>query len=603
MIIGIDLGTTFSLCSYFSENGPKLIPNSQGKYLTPSIVHFKEDKTFTVGDCSDPSFLHHVSYFKEFMGTTHKFTLGKQEFSPVELSTFVLKQLKSDAETFLGVKVTEAVISVPAYFNDNQRIATKQAGQLAGLATTRIINEPSAAALAYRGDSEEATLLVFDFGGGTLDVSVVDCFENIIEILSISGDNHLGGKTVDDLIAHYFCEKTEISFEDLDKEEQKTLLLQSQQAKEALSKSKNLIFSFKGKDLLFTREILEDLILPLFKKMKQIMANAVRDSGKVPSEIDQVVLVGGSSHLVGLSAYISELMGKVPVSATKPQEVVALGMGFYAGIKSRNEAVEDIILTDVCPFTLGIGVVHGPHDHTPHVSPMIPRNTTLPAIRRELFSTVHDDQEKVQLTIVQGEAYYQKDNLLLEELSITVDPGTAGTQGIEVTFTYDLNGILQVDIVHLNSGRSKSRAIVSQGLHYSEFELHSAMEALNRFKLASSTPQEDPLLTLAREAYPSCDEFCQKQLSALMGYYEQALEMGTVEKRKASRRLQEFLDYLADDNAYVFDSDWDFAGGMAEEESDELEDFDDMGELEDLEDLDIFSDLDDLDELEDSDDE
>ncbi len=225
MIIGIDLGTTYSLCAYFDGKESYLIPNSKGACLTPSVVHFSLDGRVMVGACEDTEeFPKSFRFFKEFMGTDKFFSVGEQKLTAVDLSSFVLKQLKEDAEQFLSQEVTEAVISVPAYFNDKQRVATKMAGRLAGLGTTRIVNEPSAAALAYQFGYDEATLMVFDFGGGTFDVSMVDCFENIIEILSISGDNHLGGKNVDYILAKYFCGVTGGNFEELSQESQLQLL-------------------------------------------------------------------------------------------------------------------------------------------------------------------------------------------------------------------------------------------------------------------------------------------------------------------------------------------------------------------------------------------
>lgn len=594
MIIGIDLGTTYSLCACYKDGEVILIPNQWGELLTPSAVHFKEDRTFSVGPCNDDSYIHHVKYFKEFMGTPHTFQLGSSQFTPVELSAFVLKQLKADAEAFLGCEVTEAVISVPAYFNDNQRIATKQAGQIAGLNTLRIVNEPSAAALAHRLEEEASVMMVFDFGGGTLDVSIVECFDNIIEILAIAGDNHLGGKTVDQLLASAFCTATGLNANSLSPEEHDSFLTQIEQVKFLLGQQEYVTFSFQSYETIFTQTLFQKLLMPLFDKMKQLMSRAVRDSRKVLDEIDKIILVGGSSKLFGLSDYIQELMGTKPLCSLNPQEVVATGMGYYVGIKSRCQQVEDFILTDVCPFTLGVGVVVDSNDNAPHVSPLIQRNSTLPATRTERFTTVTDNQSAVTLSILQGESYYQKENLLLDEISIKVDPGAGGSQTIDVTFVYDLNGILQVDAVHLNSGRKKRRTIVSHGLHYSDQELAQAIEQLNNYRLAYEKTTT-PLLKYADKVYAQCSNVAREQLELLLSSYQRALNLSLVEHRKAHMNLVRFLQELekrekflldeedSKENIFAFDSDED--DSFFEDDEDEF-DYDDDEDDDDDDDYD-----------------
>lgn len=542
MMIGIDLGTTFSLAAYYQDGAAKLIPNALGKVLTPSVVHFKEDLTFIVGECSHPDYLYHAKYFKEYMGTNHSFQMGKLEFSPIELSSFVLKQLKDDAERHLGCEITEAVISVPAYFNDNQRIATKQAGQLAGLNTATIINEPSAAALAHRFDKEENTVMVFDFGGGTLDISIVDCFENIIEILSISGDNHLGGKTIDNLLVTGFCNATGMDFNAMEAAEQEEFLLQIEQLKMALAKGDTL-FTYKDYSQYFTPLVFQNMIQPVFERMKDIMKEAVKNCRKKLGDIDEVILVGGSSNLMGLAEFIEEKTGLVPLLLGNPQEVVAKGMGYYTGIKTRDKNVCDLVLTDVCPFTLGVGVVHSEHDKAPHVKPMIPRNSTLPATHTESFSPVYEDQTAINLSILQGEAYYKKDNLILGDITIDLDEGSIQDQTIDVSFTYDINGILQVDVLHVHSGRKKSRIIANQSLQYNDYELKKATEALNRFKLAT---EQHPLLQKALKLYETSNKHTRAELDKAIAFFQQAMRTGLVEQRKAEYSLSMFIDQVID---------------------------------------------------------
>lgn len=575
MIIGIDLGTTYSLCSCYKDGAVQLIPNGQGAYMTPSVVHFNDDNTFYVGNSATKTTPHSFRYFKEFMGTTKTFPFQEKEFTPVELSAFVLKQLKADAEAFLGYPVTEAIISVPAYFNDNQRIATKQAGQLAGLNTLRIVNEPSAAALAHRMDDSDATMLVFDFGGGTLDVSVVDSFENIIEILAIAGDNHLGGKTVDDLLATAFCSATGLKAKDLSPEEHTQFMAQIEQVKITLSTQDFVSLSFLGRETIFTKPLLLKLLEPLFDRMKQIIRRAVTDSDLQLHEIDKVILVGGSSQLVGLSQFLADLIGIPPALTTKPQEVVATGMGYYVGIKLREEEVEDFILTDVCPFTLGVAVVDGVLDNAPHVSPIIPRNTTLPASRTHTFSTVHDGQESIKLSILQGEAYYKVDNLLLEEITFPVTAGAAGSQNVNVTFTYDLNGILQVEITHENTGRTKLHTIVNQSIHYSDYDLQEAIKSIEQYKL-SFTETTTPLLKHANLIYSQCAPAMRDTLRILMMQYNVAKNQSLIAHRKAHAELVAFLEDLEAQQEHFMDrNDDDLDTHPFMEDFDDLDDLDD----------------------------
>lgn len=579
MIIGIDLGTTYSLCAYFDGKNPQLIPNSQGKFLTASEVHLGEDKSFAVGDCPAGDFPYHFRFFKEFMGTDRVFSGGGECFSAVQLSALVLKQLKEDAERFLNCKVEEAVISVPAYFNDNQRIATKQAGQLAGLGSSRIVNEPSAAALCYQFGYDEATLMVFDFGGGTFDVSMVDCFDNIIEILSISGDNHLGGKTVDQHLGRYFCQEVGLNWSLLEEDGQ--LLRDMEVIKEKLPQEPQILYEYQGKEFLFTRHLLQDICKPLFHRLKVIMAQAVRDSGKEMGDIDQVILVGGSSRLVGLPQFIEDLMGIKPICTKNPQTVVALGMGYYVGMKSRQSALRELILTDVCPFTLGVGTVTGNQDSRPHVTPLIPRNTTLPASFQSRFVTVSHGQDAIVVNVVQGEGYFVKENLLLANIEFSLPPAPAGEEGVEVCFTYDFNGILQVDIYHEESGTHKSHRILStEAKHYREEELQEAIDQLNQYRLHCLSGEEHGLLREANGFYGRMGRHEKEILAKLMGEYKLALGNSRVESRKIQRKFRFLLEHMAkwEENTHDFSEESSFRHYLAEQKGDYgVEDFWDIG--------------------------
>lgn len=550
MILGIDLGTTYSACSYFDGQRAVLIPNSTGAVLTASVVYLGEGDKFVVGDCPNPEeFPTKFCFFKEYMGTKKQFLTGGRSFSPVELSAMVLQQLKADAERFLGEPVTEAVISVPAYFSDKQRVATKQAGELAGLHTARIVNEPSAAALAYQFGFDESSILVFDFGGGTIDVSVVDCFDNIIEIRAIAGDNHMGGKDVDQLLVDYFCSVSRLS---PNSEEQEILRTEMELLKETLSQVPQILYEFGGKAVMFDRTLLASICQPLFQKLGNLISKAMWDGEKDPNEIDAVILVGGSSHLQGLAEYLEDIMGITPICSIHPQTVVAMGMGYYVGMKSRDEAVKDLILTDVCPFSLGVSSVHGGRDVTPHMTALIPRNSTLPATETANFVTVSDNQDQIVLKVLQGEHYLARDNDLLGTIPFDLPPAPAGQESIQVCFTYDLNGILQVEVNHLSSGRQTVTALSSTAhQELSEETLAESMERLSHFRLATMAEEEE-LLQRANGMYALLPPKERNLVGKFLAEYRSAKAM--VEERKLQRKINYLLCMLQQWNNLRFSS-------------------------------------------------
>lgn len=545
MILGIDLGTTYSLCSYFDGKESRLIPNASGSMLTPSVVYLGEGEEYSVGYCPDPEkFPGKFSFFKEYMGSKKEFSHGGRSFSPVELSAMVLRQLKADGERFLGEAVTEAVISVPAYFSDKQRVATKQAGELAGLATSRIVNEPSAAALAYQFGYDESSLLVFDFGGGTVDVSVVDCFDNIIEIRAIAGDNHLGGKDVDRLLGDYFCSNSGISRESLTTEEEDKLRSEMELLKESLCQVPQILYEFQGKAVMFDRSLLESICHPVYQKLGNLLAKVLWDSEKTPKDMDAVILVGGSSHLYGLSKFIGEMMGIEPICSLHPQTVVAMGMGYYVGMKARSGEVKDLILTDVCPFTLGVSSVYGKEDENPHMTPLIPRNSTLPATKRSHFITVSENQTAFELKIIQGENYLERDNERLGMIHFPVEPAPAGKQEIQVSFTYDLNGIIQVEIFHEESGRRLVTAVSSSAHEeLSDHRLQESMERLSQYRLIQQE-NSDEIMSEGNRIFALLPPGERKLLGEFLRMYTESRASGLVETRKQERRLRYLMSKL-----------------------------------------------------------
>lgn len=505
-IIGIDLGTTNSLAAVYKDGRCQLIPNAFGELLTPSVVSIDEDGTVLVGQAAKQRLITHpgrtAAAFKRSMGTTRQFLLDQKLFSPEELSALVLRRLKEDAEAFLGEPVEEAVVSVPAYFTDRQRAATKRAGMLAGLKVDRLINEPSAAALACYDPAEgDAAFLVYDFGGGTLDVSVVDCFENVVNILAVSGDNQLGGNDFDAAIAHMYCQQNGIERESLTPEKRAILLAQAEQCKRTLTESPMamMVLDIPGLEgsLGLTGQKLIEGAGTLFGRMRTPLQKALKDSGITPSELKGVVPVGGSCKMPVVRQYLNHLLGRQLLDAGHPDTVVAQGAGLYAAMKAREENLRQMVLTDICPFTLGVGV-HNPSDEDNLLmSPIIERNSALPTSKVENYYTVSNGQDRLRIQVYQGDAMYCKDNLKLGELDLPVPPAPAGKEGAAVRFTYDINGILEVEAKSLSTQKTISTVLVGRGSGMTEAEAKRRLAQLQSLKI-HPRDQEENRLVLAR---------------------------------------------------------------------------------------------------------
>ncbi|MGL5436477.1 MAG: Hsp70 family protein [Lachnospiraceae bacterium] len=491
-LIGIDLGTTNSLVTIYRDGKTELIPNALGSYLTPSVVSIDEAGDICVGAAAKERLVSHpdrtAASFKRLMGTGQKITLANQEFTPQELSSFVLRQLKADAEAYLDEDVTEAVISVPAYFDDYQRYATKEAGLLAGLTVERLINEPSAAALAARGEDEsDQSYLVFDFGGGTLDVSIVDCFENVVEIVAVSGDNQLGGNDFDGLIAEYFCNQHDLRFGQLSARDRATLLRLAEKSKRELTANKASVLKMEieGKEraVFLSHQELISISYDIFGKISAVVTRALKDSKKSMDEIDDIVLVGGSSKMPVISYYLKKKLDKNPVVLGSPDEMVAVGAGVFAGIKARNKDIKELVLTDICPFTLGTNVVNYADNSRPIMSPIIERNSILPTSKNQFYSNAYDNQARIEIGIYQGEAFHVEDNLKLGAISMDILAMPKGAVGIEVYFSYDINGILEVEVIDHTKKERKKTVLVSQQLKMSETEIAKRLQVLHNLKL------------------------------------------------------------------------------------------------------------------------
>ncbi|MDE6916115.1 MAG: molecular chaperone HscC [Lachnospiraceae bacterium] len=560
MIIGIDLGTTNSLACVYRDGGAELIPNSLGEYLTPSVVSFEGSGEVVVGAVARERLVTNpevtAASFKRFMGSQKVYCLAGREFTPQELSAFVLRQLKQDAERYLGEEVTEAVISVPAYFNNHQRAATLEAGKLAGIHVERLVNEPSAAALAssMMSEEEEQVYLVFDFGGGTLDVSVVDYFNNVIEIVAVSGDNHLGGNDFDAKIAQHFCASHNIEMEQLPPQKQATLRRLAEKAKRELSEQETTFIhmDIEGEDkaVILNSEVLIKSCGALFDRMEKAVRHALRDSGYHVEDISEIILAGGSSKMPVVSYFLQNLLGKKPCMIGSPDEVIALGAGIYAGIKARKEEIRDMLLTDICPFTLGVGV-YNPGGSQPNMSPLIERNSVLPISRTGVYTNVEDRQRQIDFKIYQGESFNCAENLCLGAVSIPIAPVGSGQASINVTFSYDINGILVVDVEDNQSTNKKQVIFRSEGMNLSDKELARKVEELKKYRSDFEGDERDRLL-LARgnRLYQELKGINRDHIRRAMREYEYAMSVNDKHAKLVMRqqitamfdRFEEFLD-------------------------------------------------------------
>jgi len=557
-IVGIDLGTTNSLVSVWQEEKCTLIPNNLGEYLTPSVVGVDDNGEILVGRTAKERLISHPEYtaasFKRFMGTDKTFSLGGRVFSPSDLSSFVLKQLKTDAERFLGETVEEAVISVPAYFNDLQRNATKIAGELAGLRVDRIVNEPSAAALAYRFGKmqEDKTYLIFDFGGGTLDISIVDAFDNVIEITSVAGDNHLGGDDLNRVIAEKFLAVNYLDISQLTKEEWASVLKAAEKLKQRLSEQDRADMEMNVGGRLYRMELDAKGLLEVSSRVLESIGvplqSALSDSGYGWDEIDELILVGGSSKMPLIQNYLQFLSGKKPLCSIDPDVAVAVGVGMYAGIKERMEAVKDMMLTDICPFTLGTEVVQEDRNAPEIMAPIIERNSVLPISRVSRYFTANPFQSQCTVTILQGEHRIAKQNLCLGKLEVPVPVGKSekDREAIDVRYTYDINGILEIDVTVVSTQETFSKVIVNKSIQLSEEEIEKRREELQKLKIHPRDQEKNRLL-LARG-----DRLFEENTGEIRKYVGKFLEeftaaLSTQDARtieKSYVRTQELMDII-----------------------------------------------------------
>ncbi|EAY7197120.1 molecular chaperone HscC [Salmonella enterica] len=486
LAIGIDLGTTNSLIAVWQDGAAQLIPNKFGEYLTPSIISMDENKQILVGKPAAARKTSHpdktAALFKRAMGSNTHWHLGEESFNAPELSSLVLRSLKEDAEDYLQQPIKDVVISVPAYFSDEQRKHTRLAAELAGLNAVRLINEPTAAAMAYGLHTQQnSRSLVFDLGGGTFDVTVLEYATPIIEVHASAGDNYLGGEDfthllLDEVLKRWNIDKSALTDSDL------AALYACVEAAKCASGSPlrmSWLYQERALESTFYDDELEALWLPLLNRLRTPIEQALRDSRLKPEQIDSLVLVGGASQMPLVQRIAVRLFGKLPYQSYDPSTIVALGAATQAACRLRHEDVEEVILTDICPYSLGVEVNR---QGVPGIfSPIIERNTTVPVSKVETYSTMHPEQDSICVRVYQGESHKVKNNILIDSFDVMLKPN-GHIQAIDIRFSYDINGLLEVDVL-LEDGKSESRIISHNATSLTTQQIDASRERLLALKI------------------------------------------------------------------------------------------------------------------------
>lgn len=540
-ILGVDLGTTNSLAVVYKEGKPVLVPNAYGEYVTPSAISILDGK-IVVGKLAKERLITHpecsASLFKRNMGTDVTYKLDKKEYDSATLSSFIVKQLIEDAQNYLHESIDEVVISVPAYFNARQRQDTKRIGELLGIKVERLINEPSAAAIACHMDDEYETFVVFDFGGGTLDVSVVDCFENVISINAISGNNHLGGTDFDRAMAEYFCLKNGLDYNILDSSFQQSILRACEQAKIKLSTQNvvevSLVHLNKNYNCVFDENVLFSITHSLLESCKNVIGKAVKDSGFSASELDSLILVGGSSKMPVLQHYLSDALNIPVLKEEHMDSLVVLGLGKYIGIKQRDENIKDVVVTDICPFSLSTSTYNEQNPDLELSTVLIPKNSVLPTSKKMTLRTVHKGQTKVNISVFQGQAMYAKENLFLGQAFIHVPRNMHDYESFDLIYSYDINSMLYVEaIVHSTKEHYIFR--VSKGDVLEKVDASVRLDSIKEVSLALYQNNEvDAILARIERIYKEVDEETQDYLMKLHTEFTKDMEslINNIQKRK-----------------------------------------------------------------------
>jgi molecular chaperone HscC len=546
-VIGIDLGTSNSLCAVFDGERPRLIPNAHGEVLTPSIVGVNDKGQILVGATAKELRVTRpancVWAFKRWMGTDRRVELVGHEFNAQELSAMVLTALKHDAEVALGEPVRHAVITVPAYFNDNQRNATKIAGELAGLRVVRLLNEPTAAALTYGFHDRDAErkLIVIDLGGGTFDVTAMDVFEGTLEIISTAGEGMLGGEDFTDRLVAWVLDRRGLNLETA--EMRQPLLVarlrrECEMAKCRLSDYSEATirvpdsagqFAVDCLKLTLDRSEFQRIVDPIVKRLARPIGKAIRDSRLKPEDLQEVILVGGATRMWPVREFVQKYFGRVPVCTHNPDEVVALGAAVQAALIGDDTAVADMVMTDICPFTLGVEICKefGQSYADGYFLPVVHRNTTIPVSREQIVHTIRPNQREVTLSIYQGDARKVKDNLLLGKLTVSGIPLGPSGQPVHVRFTYDLNGILEVEAFVGGTNKHFSTVLTHRANNLSKKEIDAAVRLMQTLKFY---PRDDVrnqhLVLFAERVVGEVGTYQRSDIEMALDQFEQAMASG-----------------------------------------------------------------------------
>lgn len=564
-ILGIDLGTTNSACAIWLNGEPTLIPNRLQKKLTPSVVGIDDGGDIIVGETAKHRLISHpkqtVAAFKRFMGSQQTFTLGRKSFSPIELSALILKSLKEDAEVFIGKEITQAVISVPAYFNDVQRKATKQAGELAGLTVERLINEPTAAAMMYGlHESEDASaFMILDLGGGTFDVTLVEFFAGVMEVHASSGDNFLGGEDFTHALVERFLSDNELSVAALNAREQQHVYSVLNDAKHALTGNSQVAIEpcLKQQKTAWylNRDLFEAVSAPLLQRIRHPIERTLRDSSTRPDDIDQLVLVGGATRMQPFRSLVTKMFRRMPAGHIDPDLVVAMGTAIQAGLKEKNSDLDDVVLTDVCPYSLGTDVINHNDPSGKHGNlflPIIERNCTVPISIEKTLVTAADNQTTVSIGIYQGESRLVKNNIFLGDLEVKVPKGPQGQESVNVRYSYDMNGLLEVDVTVNSTGKTASKTIINAPSSLDEKDVQASRDKLNKLKFHPRDSEENrALIARAERMYESALDEQRQMISDLITSFESVLEKQILRDIEHARsQFSERLDRLDSDRFF-----------------------------------------------------
>ncbi|HHY2116974.1 TPA: Hsp70 family protein [Acinetobacter baumannii] len=488
-LIAIDLGTSNSLVGIFENGQSKLINNPYGMKTTPSAIALDEQGQILIGQAAlelRSRGKEVLTSFKRLMGTSKRLKLGQQSFSAVELSSLILKSLKQDVEQALQCEVEEAVITVPAYFNDIQRQATISAAELAGLKVSRLINEPTAAALAYGlGQTQDSCFLIFDLGGGTFDVSIVELFDGITEVRASAGDNYLGGDDFVQLLMKQYWKQHATIFgyteNTIPFDIETALRARAQHSLHVLSKEAKTDLIFKWEDKEATLEITQEEFAvwaePLLLRLRRPLERALRDARVLPQQIDQIIMVGGATRIPVVRKLVTKLFGRFPSTSVQPDEAIVRGACVQAGLKAKDVSLKEIVLTDVCPFSLGIAV-----ENDEQFSPILERNIVIPASKVNTYTAMNKGQREIIVKIYQGEHRLCKENIFLGELNVPLPPNN-DYLSIEVRFSYNPNGILEVDIEVASTGEKLQKVIVNHQNVMSTEQIEQARQQLQELKI------------------------------------------------------------------------------------------------------------------------